>query len=150
MVRIIRVSPGCRLRFALVGIIPLKFPAALASGSSRIYASVLSGFEDYSVDQRGDVGSWVRTATLRAVASISQALFLQRNNIEQFENYLPPDLWYKAIGGVLKQGVERLDNVRVVAGEQMQILLWDTSIRNNTSDAWAIPGVANLEAAFPQ
>ncbi|KAJ1303413.1 hypothetical protein OPQ81_011604 [Rhizoctonia solani] len=125
---------------------PLMLPS---STLKRMYETVLSGFEDYTVDQRGDVGSWVRIATLRAIASISQAIFHNRLRLERFEEYLPPDLWHQAIGGVLKQGVERLDNVRVVAGEQLMHLVWNSHIRNHASGAWAVPGLDKLELAFP-
>ncbi|CAE6461319.1 unnamed protein product [Rhizoctonia solani] len=116
---------------------------------SRIYATVLSGFNDYTVDQRGDVGSWVRMATLRAIASMSQAIFDNRPRLKTFEEYLPPDLWHQAIGGVLKQGVERLDNARAVAGEQLMQLVWNSDIRRHASGPWAVPGLNKLELAFP-
>ncbi|CUA72523.1 Tubulin-specific chaperone D [Rhizoctonia solani] len=115
----------------------------------RIYATVILGFDDYTVDQRGDVGSWVRMATLRAVASMSQAIFHNRFHLENFDEYLPPDLWHQAIGGVLKQGVEKLDNVRAVAGEQLMHLVWNSDIRDHASGPWVVPGLKQLEAAFP-
>ncbi|KAG8732788.1 hypothetical protein FRC11_010958 [Ceratobasidium sp. 423] len=121
----------------------------LPSVLTRIYATVLLGFDDYTVDQRGDVGSWVRIATLRAVASMSQAIFHNRPRLKAFEEYLPPGLWHQAIGGVLKQGVERLDNVRAVAGEQLVQLVWNSDIRNHASGPWAVPGLNKLELAFP-
>jgi hypothetical protein len=117
---------------------------------SQIYTTIISGFDDYTADQRWDVGSWVRMAALRAVASISEALFLRRNDISSFENYLPPNAWHNAIAGVLKQGVERLDNVRAVAGEQLMELIWSESVRKGAIDQWSIPGLEKLEASFPQ
>lgn len=117
---------------------------------SQIYTTVLSGFDDYTADQRGDVGSWVRMAALRAVASISEALFLRQNDISPFEDYLSPHAWHNAIAGVLKQGVERLDNVRAVAGEQLMALIWSEAVRKGATDQWAIPGLEKLEASFPQ
>jgi hypothetical protein len=122
---------------------------ALSLTMKSIYATVLSGLDDYSVDQRGDVGSWVRTASLRAIASISEALFAKRRDLDRFEAYLPPEVWHNAIGGVLKQGVERLDNVRAVAGEQLMVLIWSPDIRKGATDSWEIPGVDKLEASFP-
>lgn len=116
---------------------------------SRIYVTILSGFDDYTADQRGDVGSWVRIATLRSVAAISEALFLRRGDLARFEDYLPPNIWHKAIAGVLKQGVERLDNVRAIAGEQLMILVWSPSIRKGAVEEWVIPGLAKLEISFP-
>ncbi|KAG8679095.1 hypothetical protein FRC08_017226, partial [Ceratobasidium sp. 394] len=125
-------------------------PSLLSSTMSTIYTTVLSGLEDYAVDQRGDVGSWVRIASLRAIASISEALFSRKNDLTRFEDYLPPSAWYNAIGGVLKQGAERLDNVRAVAGEQLMVLVWSPTIRKSAVDSWAIPGQDMLESSFPQ
>ncbi|KAG8743529.1 hypothetical protein FRC10_011920 [Ceratobasidium sp. 414] len=102
----------------------------------------------YAVDQRGDVGSWVRIASLRAIASISEALFSKKDDLTRFEDYLPPSAWYNAIGGVLKQGAERLDNVRAVAGEQLMVLVWSPTIRKSAIDSWAIPGLDKLESSF--
>jgi hypothetical protein len=115
----------------------------------RIYATVLTGFGDYTVDPRGDVGSWVRMATLRAITSISQVIFRHRSRLEPFDDYIPPNLWHKAIGKMLKQGVERLDSVRVIAGGQLMHLLWDPDVRKHASGTWAIPGLEKLELAFP-
>lgn len=142
-------SPGCEFHMWPQLLMSLNLSQVLSSTSQQIYTTVLSGFEDYAVDQRGDVGSWVRMATLQAVAAISRAVFARRDNLENFGNYLPPGLWHKAIGDTLKQGVERLDNVRAVAGEQMMTLIWDTDIRMNATGSWAIPGAKKLESVFP-
>ena len=144
-----KTSPDCTL---LPNLSP---PAAdilqvLTSSMKQIYTTILSGLDDYTADQRGDVGSWVRMAALRAVASISEALFLRKNDLVSFENYLPSDTWHSAIAGVLKQGVERLDNVRAVAGEQLMVLIWSESVRKGAVDQWAIPGLDKLAASFPQ
>ncbi|KAG9121768.1 hypothetical protein FRC07_002140, partial [Ceratobasidium sp. 392] len=125
-------------------------PNLLSSTMSKIYAVILSGLEDYAVDQRGDVGSWVRIASLRAIASVSEALFSRKNDLPSFEDYLPPAAWYNAIGGVLKQGAERLDNVRAVAGEQLMILVWSPIIIGSAVDSWRIPGLDKLHNSFPQ
>lgn len=125
-------------------------PDSLSGTMSRIYSAVLSGLEDYTVDQRGDVGSWVRIASLRAITSISEALFSTRSGITPFEDYLPPNSWHSAIGGVLKQGAERLDNVRAVAGEQLMVLIWSPTIRRAATESWAIPGLDKLESSFPE
>ncbi|KAG9120785.1 hypothetical protein FRC07_003586, partial [Ceratobasidium sp. 392] len=125
-------------------------PSLLSSSMSEIYAVILSGLEDYAVDQRGDVGSWVRIASLRAIASVSEALFLRKNDLANFEDYLPHATWYNAIGGVLKQGAERLDSVRTVAGEQLMLLVWSPIIRGSAVDSWRIPGLDKLQQSFPQ
>ena len=144
-----KASPNCK--FLRISSLPsADIFQVLSSSMSQIYHTILSGFDDYTTDQRGDVGSWVRMAALRAVASISEALFLRKNDLASFESYLPPDAWHSVIAGVLKQGVERLDNVRAVAGEQLIALIWSESIREGAVGQWAIPGLEKLKTAFPQ
>ncbi|QRV92384.1 tubulin folding cofactor D [Ceratobasidium sp. AG-Ba] len=125
-------------------------PELLSTSMSKIYSAILSGLDDYAVDRRGDVGSWVRMASLRAIGTVSEALFSRRSDLTQFEDYLPPNSWYNAVGGILKQGTERLDNVRTVAGEQLMTLIWSSTIRKAATGPWEIPGLNKLEHAFPQ
>ncbi|QRW06519.1 tubulin folding cofactor D [Ceratobasidium sp. AG-Ba] len=125
-------------------------PELLSASMSQIYSAILSGLDDYAVDRRGDVGSWVRMASLRAIGTVSEALFSRRSDLTQFEDYLPPNSWYNAVGGILKQGTERLDNVRTVAGEQLMTLIWSSTIHKAATGPWEIPGLNKLEHAFPQ
>ncbi|KAG1906602.1 tubulin folding cofactor D C terminal-domain-containing protein [Suillus fuscotomentosus] len=75
-----------------------------------------SGLDDYTMDERGDVGSWVRMACIEGLASIFEDLFRVSGNIPEFANYLPAQRYHSVIARILRQGVERLDNVRQTAG----------------------------------
>ena len=74
----------------------------------RIFDAHLQGLNDYSTDQRGDVGSWVRTVGTQGLAELCTL------------RAPPKELLLRAINGLLKQGVEKLDNVREVAGQALE------------------------------
>jgi hypothetical protein len=88
-----------------------------------MYNALISGLEDYTVDERGDVGSWVRIASIQGLTSVSVALLTLAKTDTTYIGYIPPSLYQKVIAGILKQGVGRLDNVRQQAGESVQRLL---------------------------
>ncbi|KAK9767248.1 hypothetical protein K7432_003080 [Basidiobolus ranarum] len=88
---------------------------------SNIVCAFLNGLEDYSVDSRGDIGSWVREASmtgLRALASLTSLLD------QSTEPYITPAVSVQIISGLLKQCVERIDRIRACAGECLQCLLY--------------------------
>ena len=102
--------------------------------------ALLAGLEDYSSDERGDVGSWVRIACVKGLASIAESLIQNAAAIANFPEYLPASKYHELIAGILKQGVERLDNVRQQAGEQMTRLLRLELPPVAGREAWRIHG----------
>lgn len=88
-----------------------------------MYDALISGLEDYTTDERGDVGSWIRIASIQGLTSVSVTLLTLAKSDATYIEYIPPKLYQKAISGVLKQGVGRLDNVRQQAGESILCLL---------------------------
>jgi len=88
-----------------------------------MYNALISGLEDYTTDERGDVGSWVRIASIQGLTSVSLTLLTLAKSDVTYTEYIPVNLYQKAIGGILKQGVERLDNVRQQAGQSVVRLL---------------------------
>lgn len=81
----------------------------------------LNGLDDYTVDERGDVGSWVRIACIKGLSESVQ--LVARANINSPDNWLPHEIYQDIWAGILKQGAERLDNVRVEAGRQIVDML---------------------------
>ncbi|GAA5864093.1 hypothetical protein JCM8547_005133 [Rhodosporidiobolus lusitaniae] len=79
------------------------------------FDALLLGFSDYTTDQRGDVGSWVRISTLKAWASVLPALLAAPSTSSACTEHLVD----KVVSCMLKQAVERLDNVREVAGKAL-------------------------------
>ena len=88
-----------------------------------MYNALISGLDDYTVDERGDVGSWVRIASIQGLTSVSVTLLTLAKTDTAYIEYIPASLYQKAIAGILKQGVGRLDNVRQHAGESIHCLL---------------------------
>jgi tubulin-specific chaperone D len=86
-----------------------------------LFNVLLGGLADYTTDERGDVGSWIRIACLSGLVSVISLLHSLGG--ATLESCLPSDSYHSAVGGILKQGVERLDNVRQEAGTQLRKLL---------------------------
>jgi hypothetical protein len=76
----------------------------------------MNGCEDYAVDKRGDVGSFVREASMLALADLSQ---LGVVNNEQMN---------LIIGIILKQACEKIDRVRATAGSILARLVSDPTL----------------------
>ncbi|KAK1233808.1 hypothetical protein PQX77_003014 [Marasmius sp. AFHP31] len=89
--------------------------------------ALLDGLTDYSVDERGDVGSWIRIASLRGLDTFVAIMLRVAESLSVPEEYLPPAKFQNIVQGVLKQGVERLDNVRMEAGQVFRNMLSSTS-----------------------
>ena len=103
-----------------------------------MFNALLAGLEDYTTDERGDVGSWIRVACVKGLASMTETLLTHASAIPNFAQYLPPSTYHELVGGILKQGVERLDNVRQQAGEQIVRLLKLPLPQVSGADAWQI------------
>ncbi|KAM0790396.1 hypothetical protein ACM66B_003278 [Microbotryomycetes sp. NB124-2] len=78
-----------------------------AARLEQAFAIIQSGLRDYTSDQRGDVGSWVRIAALDALPNlVVTASYHDRLNQDELDF---------VVAGALKQAVEPLDNVREAA-----------------------------------
>ena len=110
--------------------------------------ALLDGLTDYTSDERGDVGSWVRIACVKGLASFIRTLFMQAATLPSLSDYLPPLSFHNAIGGILKQGVERLDNVRQQAGESFVDLLSLPLPDTGDPGRWQIQGATKMRELF--
>ena len=114
----------------------------------NMFKSLLQGLSDYSMDERGDVGSWIRIACIEGLASFLDTLITRAHDIPNFEGYLPPEYFHAAIGGILKQGVERLDGVRQEAGNRFQLLLQLSAPDIPSGDMWRIHSQSLMQQLF--
>ena len=115
---------------------------------STLHAALLHGLEDYSVDERGDVGSWIRLASVQGLTRFSELLMSNAASIPDFGAYFPPSKYHQTIAGILKQGVERFDNVRQEAGECFMRLLFLPLPDVHNGQAWCMPGLRLLNELF--
>ncbi|KAG4305477.1 hypothetical protein PORY_001033, partial [Pneumocystis oryctolagi] len=73
----------------------------------------LNGLNDYSTGFSGDIGSWIRKESIISVFYILEIAF-------NYDDYFLTDIiFHSIIGSLLKQTVEKLDNVREIAGIQL-------------------------------
>ena len=80
-------------------------------------------------------------ACVKGIADYSTAIISNASSISHSDEYLPLAKFHEGIAGILKQGVERLDNVRQQAGEQLLRLLSYSSDRDTSqADRWRIHG----------
>lgn len=87
--------------------IPLK-----AIDVGLLCETLIIAMEDYTTDQRGDIGSWVRRA---AMNTIQKFVFALQNAGEEGGKLLTPSILSAFLALILKQCVEKIDNVRVHA-----------------------------------
>ena len=113
----------------------------------RVIAALLKGLDDYTSDQRGDVGSWIRLACLRGCAELVRSILAE----PQPGTWLTVDEYRDVLGKMLKLAVERIDGVRRGAGEALEkIVLLDAATVNADGPAkgFSLPGAAVLHGLF--
>ena len=110
--------------------------------------AMLDGLTDYTSDERGDVGSWARMSCVKGLTAFTKILFPASPTLSSLADYLPPTRYHDAIGGILKQGVERLDNVRQLAGECFNSLLVLPLPAIPGAERWKIYGDELLRSLF--
>ncbi|ODM89904.1 Tubulin-specific chaperone D [Orchesella cincta] len=86
-----------------------------------LYECLLVGMDDYTTDKRGDIGSWVREASMLCIETLTTKLTeCSPANPDQF---LDSTVVTKFMGLIAKQAVEKIDNLRVRAGKIFSNLL---------------------------
>ena len=112
--------------------------------------ALLEGLADYTTDERGDVGSWIRISCVLGLSVFVRILFTHSKSLPDFIGYLPPEKYHAAIRGILKQGVERLDNVRQQTGTQFVRLLRLPLPEVDDKERWKMFGTEMMNELFPR
>ncbi|KAJ2384296.1 hypothetical protein H4S02_004881 [Coemansia sp. RSA 2611] len=102
-----------------------------ATWEQSAVAALSRGLEDRSVDNRGDVGSWVRKQSLQSLAGVfgSDCSVLQRLLSRD------ADLAVRLLGQVLHSMTEKIDKLRAAAGRLLELLLCEQRVdRDSDSD----------------
>lgn len=73
----------------------------------RVFKCFLMGLEEYTLDNRGDIGAWVREASMTGLA------YLLKNCPQEL---LKPEIVTKVMQGLAQQAVEKIDRTRGLAG----------------------------------
>ncbi|KAJ8450116.1 hypothetical protein Cgig2_033310 [Carnegiea gigantea] len=114
---------------------------------NEVMRSLFNALDDYSVDNRGDVGSWVREAAMDGLERCSYILCrrdtmgsqnkgedcLQVSERDAFrEDQIKPlfdaDLATNLASGIVKQAVEKMDKLREAAAKVLQRILYNQTI----------------------
>lgn len=146
--------------------VPASEESLLDVIKNAVVNCLFKALEDYSVDNRGDVGSWVREAAMEALEKCTyiicrsltvftgngikmrQAYTLDEGFMSdtQKENSLfDSNLAARLIGGIAKQAVEKIDKVRDIAGRTLQRIL-----HNDYIFVPYIPHRCELEVIVPK
>lgn len=114
---------------------------------NEVMLSLFKALDDYSVDNRGDVGSWVREAAMEGLETCTYILCIkdskgkshgvesvsERPNNDVADNnqvvsFFDANLATNVIGGIAKQAVEKMDKIREAAAKVLQRILYNKAI----------------------
>ncbi|KAK1326064.1 hypothetical protein QJS10_CPA01g02700 [Acorus calamus] len=132
--------------------------------NNEVMQTLFIALDDYSVDNRGDVGSWVREAAMDGLERCTYILCertsvgftrtpgadsLSRpfnNDAIVMENHLfDSNIATKLVGSIAKQAVEKIDKIRDTAARTLQRILYNDKIF-----VPSIPHRDALEDIFPR
>ncbi|KAH7659511.1 Tubulin-specific chaperone D C-terminal protein [Dioscorea alata] len=113
-----------------------------------VMGTLFKALDDYSVDNRGDVGSWVREAAMNGLERCAYILCKRdpvnslKANHDEHQSAVPEpylvtedpvssmfdaDIATNLVGGLAKQAVEKLDKLREVSCKILQRILYNQS-----------------------
>ncbi|WOL10087.1 tubulin-folding cofactor D isoform X1 [Canna indica] len=102
----------------------------------EVMQTLFEALNDYAVDNRGDVGSWVREAAMDALERCMYIL-CKRESIgseksHSTEHHCGPSsglidakISTELVGGIAKQAVEKIDKIRDIAAKTLQRILYN-------------------------
>ena len=82
---------------------------------SKLFACLLKALEEYTIDNRGDIGAWVREASM----SVLQQLLTNCSH-----ERLEADVIHEIMSGLAQQSVEKIDRTRGMAGKIFHSLIY--------------------------
>lgn len=120
---------------------------------NEVMTSLFEALDDYSVDNRGDVGSWVREAALHGLEKCTymlcrigrSACLSRKSDGNEIESAVQPltdnmfknnaelflfdeNLATNLVGGICKQAVEKMDKLREIAANVLYRILYNQII----------------------
>lgn len=129
----------------------VESPISVVKG--QVMECLFEALDDYAVDNRGDVGSWVREAAIEGLKECTVLLYkstiLSREPLlgegQQYLLSFDPSLVVRFTGGLIKQALEKINRVRDAAGQTLQKILHSKSI-----DIPFIPHKEELKLLVPE
>ncbi|KAL4240380.1 hypothetical protein ACF0H5_001170 [Mactra antiquata] len=112
--------------------------ALCVSNIPQIYEAFLTAMKDYSLDSRGDVGAWVREATMSGLEEITSVV------VQKSPDLFQPSLCEHVMKCLIQQSCEKIDRTRSYAGTIFINLLY------HSPDIPYIPHLEKLHTLFPE
>ncbi|KAF5295539.1 hypothetical protein FQR65_LT10402, partial [Abscondita terminalis] len=103
-----------------------------------IYDSLLNALSEYTQDNRGDIGAWVREAAMTTLQTLTLLLAKHRPDV------LVQEIVSKVAAGVAQQAVEKIDRTRALAGKIFYSFIY------NEPEIPNIPSKNILVSIFPK
>ncbi|KAK5823035.1 tubulin folding cofactor D C terminal-domain-containing protein [Linnemannia elongata] len=95
--------------------------------SNKILQMYFRGLEDYSVDHRGDVGSWIREASMQGLQTMVPIVARLDHHLtasQADQRYLSDEDHAQVLAKLLQQSVEKIDRIRGAAATAMVAILY--------------------------
>lgn len=92
-------------------------PALSLNDFNSIWKALIDASNDYSIDNRGDVGSWVREMSLLSLEKIVRFILSDNNANVKLNEFLDQKQVTELFGSVIQQSVEKIDRMRRVSGQ---------------------------------
>uniref|UniRef100_A0A2A4J981 Tubulin-specific chaperone D n=1 Tax=Heliothis virescens TaxID=7102 RepID=A0A2A4J981_HELVI len=102
-----------------------------------IVAALLDSLSEYTIDMRGDIGAWVREASMTGLLSICRQCAIEAPHLNS------PQVVREIMCGVAQQAVEKIDRTRAHAGRIFTSLIYNDPPISN------IPHHDALKRIFP-
>ena len=93
--------------------------SALGPLLGTVLPALLRGCEDFSVDKRGDVGSWVREAAMRGAGEVLAMAAEAADGDGDEDRAAVSGAAERVVAALLRQSVERLGKLREAAGRHL-------------------------------
>ncbi|PHZ15957.1 ARM repeat-containing protein [Rhizopus microsporus ATCC 52813] len=102
-------------------------------GLTQILRSLNDHLKQGNTDQRGDVGSWVRVATMNLLRFLMPCI--SKLDTKGESSYLDMQTTTRFVAALLKQSVERIDKVRACAGQALYDLISDEDMNISSKES---------------
>lgn len=114
--------------------------------SRAVLKAMLAGLDDYTIDARGDVGSWVRLACLTGLRKVLD--FLVKTSSQSMLKWVKQDLFDSICAGCCKQMIERIDLVRSHATVECLAIAQLFGDQDDTKDQLHFAGSSLFDQIF--
>ncbi|XP_048478977.1 tubulin-specific chaperone D [Plutella xylostella] len=103
----------------------------------EVIAALLEALDEYTVDMRGDIGAWVREASMTGLLSVCRQCAVSAPEV------LTPDVVSGIMTRLAQQAVEKIDRTRALAGRIFTAFIYNDPVIPN------IPHHEELKEIFP-